>query len=280
MISIPAQKASVLLLFGLFCFAGIMPLCAQNVGINTTGATPKSSAILDLTPNTTHGFLPPKVALTDTNAAAPITNPVNGLLVFDTSTTFTGNNGTEGFYYWNANATNPDKDWVRLQSSSTTQPYGYNIQYVVGTSDQTTTSISSGPPVQMPQMTITFIPVHATVYVTFSASGYTDYAGATDANQYIVFEIFKNGAVATPSGLGSANGYETTTICEAGNTNAGSTYNSGWSCCMTLPVSVTAGTAVTISIGWYTIGAEAQNTIENLVSSVPNRCHRTLFIND
>lgn len=53
---------------------------AQNVGINTTGATPNASAMLDVDA-TDRGLLIPRVALTATNMAGPITSPATSLLV-------------------------------------------------------------------------------------------------------------------------------------------------------------------------------------------------------
>lgn len=53
---------------------------AQNVGINTTGAAPNASAMLDLDA-TDRGLLIPRVALTATNTAGPITSPATSLLV-------------------------------------------------------------------------------------------------------------------------------------------------------------------------------------------------------
>ena len=54
-----------------------------QTGIGTT--TPDASAKLDVT-SSNKGFLPPRVALTATNAASPITSPANGLMVFNTTT--------------------------------------------------------------------------------------------------------------------------------------------------------------------------------------------------
>ena len=80
---------------------------AQNVGINTTGATPNASAILDLnTGNSgTMGFLPERVVLTATNVAAPVTSPATGLLVYNTNTNGSSpTNVIPGYYYWNSSA--------------------------------------------------------------------------------------------------------------------------------------------------------------------------------
>jgi len=268
-VSIPAQKALNLagtLLISLFCFINIEPLHAQNVGINATGtaALPKSSTILDLSTgnNGTLGFLPPKVALQATNVAAPITAPSNGLLVYDTVSAGAGATSvTQGFYFWNGSA------WVRIQNNSPTQPYGYNTQYVVGTSDATTASSIFAA---MPQMTITFTPVHSTVYLTFTASGYTNFSSTSPS--LVEFEVLNGGAAAATDGYG--------TICIAQANNAAGAYNSGWDCSIILPISVTAGTSVTISVDWMTASGGLASTAENLVNTAPTYCHRTMFIND
>tara|TARA_R110002124_G_C8974490_1_gene515724 strand:+ start:26131 stop:26880 length:750 start_codon:yes stop_codon:yes gene_type:complete len=74
---------------------------AQSVGINTT--TP--DGILDVNSNV-HGIVLPRIALTSTNVAAPVTNPQGGALavgtvVYNTVTTSTGSNDVyPGVYVW------------------------------------------------------------------------------------------------------------------------------------------------------------------------------------
>lgn len=75
---------------------------AQNVGIGT--ATPNASARLDIS-STNSGVLIPRVSLTSTAVAAPVTAPATSLLVYNTNT---AGDVTPGFYYWNGTA------WVRL----------------------------------------------------------------------------------------------------------------------------------------------------------------------
>ena len=78
-----------------------LQLNAQT-GIGT--ATPDASAKLEVSA-TNKGFLPPRVQLTAINSPNPITNPANGLMVFNTVTA-----GTNPFqvvpryYYWDATA--------------------------------------------------------------------------------------------------------------------------------------------------------------------------------
>ncbi len=87
----------------------------QNVGINTTGATPNAAAILDLnTGNTgTMGFLPEQVALTATNAAAPLTLPPTGLIVYNTATAGVSPHNVTPGYYFNA-GTSGAPNWVQF----------------------------------------------------------------------------------------------------------------------------------------------------------------------
>jgi uncharacterized protein (TIGR02145 family) len=64
----------------------LMLFCAsarsQSVGINDTGASPDSSAILDVS-STTKGFLPPRMTTAERDA---IVSPADGLLIFNTTT--------------------------------------------------------------------------------------------------------------------------------------------------------------------------------------------------
>ncbi|HEY8936018.1 MAG TPA: tail fiber domain-containing protein [Cyclobacteriaceae bacterium] len=87
---------------------------SQNIGINSTGATPASSAMLDIVASD-KGLLIPRVALTATNAAGPVTSPATSLLVYNTATAGSApNNVVPGYYYWNGTA------WVALLTSSNT----------------------------------------------------------------------------------------------------------------------------------------------------------------
>lgn len=82
---------------------------AQNVGINTTGTAPDNSAMLDIDA-TNRGVLIPRVSLSATNVAAPITTPATSLMVYNTATAGTApNNVTPGYYYWNGTV------WVRVE---------------------------------------------------------------------------------------------------------------------------------------------------------------------
>jgi hypothetical protein len=71
-----------------------------QVGINTNNTQADPSAGLDVS-FADKGFLLPRVALTAVNAAAPVTSPAAGLLVYNTAVACTPpNNVVEGYYYW------------------------------------------------------------------------------------------------------------------------------------------------------------------------------------
>ena len=83
-------------------------LQGQNVGINATGATPDASAILDVAA-TDMGVLIPRVSLSNTASASPITSPQTSLLVYNAASSGSGSTAvTPGYYYWNGSA------WQRL----------------------------------------------------------------------------------------------------------------------------------------------------------------------
>lgn len=112
---------------------------SQNIGINTTGTTPNASALLDLdaNPGNNLGLLIPRVALTATNSASPITSPATSLMVYNTATAGSSpNNVLPGYYYWNSlkwislSGGTGGNDWSLLGNSGTTD--GTNF---IGTSD-------------------------------------------------------------------------------------------------------------------------------------------------
>lgn len=83
------------------CLAITVLSRAQNVGINSTGATPNASAGLDID-FSNRGLLIPRVALTATNATGPITAPATSLIVYNTATAGVGTTAVSpGYYYWN-----------------------------------------------------------------------------------------------------------------------------------------------------------------------------------
>ena len=82
----------------LFFFILIASVSFAQVGIGT--ANPNASAQLEVN-STTKGFLPPRVSLTGTNVAGPISSPATGLMVYNTATAGTSpSNVTPGLYYY------------------------------------------------------------------------------------------------------------------------------------------------------------------------------------
>lgn len=94
------NRLSICCAFAAVLLLCVLPVHAQNVGINATGAAPDASAMLDVAA-TNGGMLIPRVALTQTSSAAPITAPATSLLVYNTATV---NDVTPGFYFWNGSA--------------------------------------------------------------------------------------------------------------------------------------------------------------------------------
>lgn len=107
-----------------------MNMYTQNVGINTTGATPNASAILDVdgAPTNDKGVLLPRVSLVASNNPLPIANPATSLVVYNTATAGSlPNNVVPGFYYW---------DGTKWQNIGSVGAYGmaYKIStYIIGT---------------------------------------------------------------------------------------------------------------------------------------------------
>ena len=96
------------IVFSLF----IAVFATAQTGIGTT--TPDASAKLEVA-STNKGFLPPRVALTATNSASPITSPATGLLIFNTASAGTiPNQVSPGYYYWDG----VSSKWFRLEDKA------------------------------------------------------------------------------------------------------------------------------------------------------------------
>lgn len=79
-----------------------------SVGVNTD--TPDPSAILDIQSNN-QGVSFPNVSLVNITVSNPVTNPVEGLVVYNTNENILGGCG-KGFYYWNGTK------WVSFSGSN------------------------------------------------------------------------------------------------------------------------------------------------------------------
>lgn len=113
-----------------------------QVGIGTT--TPNASAALEIS-STTQGILIPRVALTGSSSASPITSPATGLLVYNTATVGTL---TAGFYFNSGTSSSPS--WSRLYTNLDSPDFGtLNISssstsFVAEIENTSTSSTASG----------------------------------------------------------------------------------------------------------------------------------------
>lgn len=97
----------------------------QNFAINATGAAGNASAALDVD-MAGKGILIPRLALTATNVAAPVTAPATSLMVYNTATAGAGLTAVSpGYYYWDG------VKWVRLLGGTS------NTFWIVGSSAAT-----------------------------------------------------------------------------------------------------------------------------------------------
>ncbi|MEM0519115.1 hypothetical protein [Aequorivita flava] len=110
------------------------PQGIDNINLAATGSigvanvVPDGSSSIDFGAND-RGLLVNRVTLTAANNASPISNPANGLLVFNTATNFSPagyeDDVRPGFYYWNAAQSrwipqSPDNRSARFVNSNTT----------------------------------------------------------------------------------------------------------------------------------------------------------------
>jgi len=122
-----------------------MSAFSQGVGINGTGNAPAASSMLDVS-STNTGLLIPRLALTQTTSASPVTSPVTSLLVYNTATV---NDVTPGYYYWNGSA------WARILSGAAGSglvdylarwtPNGYSLGIGVTRDNNSTVGINVAP---------------------------------------------------------------------------------------------------------------------------------------
>ncbi|MBT3423261.1 MAG: hypothetical protein HN431_10675, partial [Bacteroidetes bacterium] len=73
---------------------------AQTTVISDVSHSGDASAVLDVY-STTKGLLFPRIALTNTSSASPVSSPATSLIVYNTAST---GNVTPGYYYWNSAA--------------------------------------------------------------------------------------------------------------------------------------------------------------------------------
>lgn len=81
---------------------------SQNVGISDVAITPDASSMLEIR-STTKGLLIPRIALSATTSALPVTSPATSLLIYNTASV---SDVTPGYYYWDGTR------WVRMLSGT------------------------------------------------------------------------------------------------------------------------------------------------------------------
>lgn len=92
------KKIILLFVFMPFIWQGLgLELKAQNIGINSTGALPDNSAMLDVS-SSNKGVLYPNVNLANTTDAVTIPSPATGLMVWNTNSAMPCGSG----YYYNS----------------------------------------------------------------------------------------------------------------------------------------------------------------------------------
>ncbi|MFY9228688.1 MAG: tail fiber domain-containing protein [Bacteroidales bacterium] len=133
----------VLLFIVSFWLLYFMQVKAQNVGIGSSLFTPDASAGLEIQ-FSDKGLLIPRVSLTSTSSAAPITSPATSLLVYNTATT---GDVTPGYYYWDGSK------WVRFATIKGSGTANYLARWIasdqlgIGTTrdNGTTVGINNAP---------------------------------------------------------------------------------------------------------------------------------------
>jgi hypothetical protein len=179
-----------------------MPLFSQNVGINTTGTIPNSSAMLDMNTGNTFsagsgkcaGVLIPNVPLSSATDNTSISNPATSLIVYVPS----GSGLTPAGYYYNSGTSNSP-----IWSSVGSPTNGGNITSVHCTNITSNTD-SSFVTISLPAGSYS----GGYVSLTLVATNGTDYGALTD---YLTFAAANKGGTYytqvrsfnTPSAAGS-----------------------------------------------------------------------------
>ncbi|HOY39580.1 MAG TPA: hypothetical protein PLK75_09800 [Bacteroidales bacterium] len=125
-------KIAFLFFVVIMLYVTTINLRAQGVAINLDGTAADASSMLDVKA-TNRGLLIPRVALTQTTSASPVSNPTASLMIYNTAST---GDVTPGYYYWSGSA------WVRFGSAvhthaTLTQGTGMNTFSYNGSSSAT-----------------------------------------------------------------------------------------------------------------------------------------------
>ena len=178
-------------------------IAQNNVGIGTN--TPNASAKLDIT-DANKGILIPRVALTASNAAGPITSPANSLLVYNTANASSGATlVTPGYYYWNGTA------WIRLLNSKTINANN-GLSVVSDTLIQLGGTLNKNTSIEMAGFSLAFPQTSGTAIANqFSVDGTTFSVDALNDRVGV--------GIASPSAKLEVNGAATQAVLELNGTN-------------------------------------------------------------
>lgn len=152
-------------------------------------------------------------------------------------------------------------------------PYGTNIQSVKGTSDILTNSNTFA---DMQNMSITFVPKHPVVYVSFSASGDMDVFNGMPEQSFANFRL-----VNVTAGNRVEAGITTlVTDYDSDNYLTWEAAATSWNASLNmLAVQVTPGISNTLKVQWLRDGNFPSTLFCNVLSD-PNQSHRTMTIFD
>jgi len=134
-------------------------LYAQNIGINSTGAAPNTSAMLDIDA-TNKGLLIPRIALASLTDAVTIPTPANSLLVYNTNAALSGGVG----YYYNSGTTVAPA-WLKFQTTAIPGVWTAFTPTLRAESGSLTTASATGRYIQIGK-TVSF-----TITITITTNG-------------------------------------------------------------------------------------------------------------
>lgn len=190
------MNATIKSIFSAFVISATTTLTNAQVGIGTN--SPSSSAQLEVK-STTKGFLPPRVSLTATNLASPITSPATGLLVFNTATAGTSpNNVTPGFYYYDGSK------WQRIINQQPDATVSFNTSNPnTGSPTFTPNTPASTDYIYVSSVDNSQWTYNGSTYVTYTPPASTPWylsSGTSDAGSNKTGAIYRSGMVGIGGG--------------------------------------------------------------------------------
>lgn len=190
------MNATIKSVFSAFVISATTTLTNAQVGIGTN--SPSSSAQLEVK-STTKGFLSPRVSLTATNLASPITSPATGLLVFNTATAGTSpNNVTPGFYYYDGSK------WQRIINQQPDATVSFNTSNPnTGSPTFTPNTPASTDYIYVSSVDNSQWTYNGSTYVTYTPPASTPWylsSGTSDAGSNKTGAIYRSGMVGIGGG--------------------------------------------------------------------------------